>query len=336
MPLSAQDALKQARANIEAARKARGSNHAVNKHYEAAKNALAKVDVTNTDPTALKEMIATFQDLAEVLDHSGARLQGKATKCRQRADILRQELGGRIRINAPAAASISASATTPVNTTSTTRQPALPSPPVAISVSAARVIPASPSFFSNDVNPVSHACRLPGPDEPLQTTRQLAYCLALLQTSVQEDDLSLDALEWRRSTLKNSYEKDRLETLSIQIIETFAKDTMKDVTAVVEVAQLAPVLNNYHSRFLLKTFIDTIDHSGILQLHSVEGLAKAIQGAAPGSIDSNDLISILRCLHRRLRSVHKRVRPTSVSHQYHLLLAVSRVLDAMVDANIGD
>lgn len=233
-------------------------------------------------------------------------------------------------INTSAAASIKASTATAVNTTSTPRQLALPSTHSTISFSAASATLASPLFFRNDVNPVPYTCQLPGPDEPLQTTGQLAYCLALLQSSIQVDDLSPDTLKWRHSTLNNSDEKNRLETIAVQIIQTFAKDTMKDAAAVAEVAQLAPVLNNDHSRFLLKTFIDTVNQSEILHLHSVEGLAKVIQGAAPGSINSNDLVSILRSLHKRLRPTH------SAAHQYHLLLAVSQVLDAMADAHIGD
>jgi len=216
-----------------------------------------------------------------------------------------------------------------VGTTSTTRQPSLPSPQSAISVSAAS---SSQLFFDRDVNPVPFMCPLPGPSEPLQTTRQLAYCLALFQASVQEDNLFPDALEWRRSTTVNTPdEKRRLETLSIQVIEAFAKDTMKDAVTVVEVVQLAPVLSSDHSRFLLKTFIDTVNQSEILDLYSLKGLAKAIQGSAPGSVDSDDLVTILRCLHKRLGSTH-----SASHHNHYLLLAVSRVLDTMADAHIGD
>ena len=89
IPLSAQDSLLQASTSIKAAQTAQVSKHAVIKHYWTAKNALAEVDVMKTDPTALKEMIAAFQELAVVLDHSEAELQGKAAKCRQRADALR-------------------------------------------------------------------------------------------------------------------------------------------------------------------------------------------------------------------------------------------------------
>ena len=225
---------------------------------------------------------------------------------------------------------VAASTAVNLDTPSILQQLPPASPQAAISVSAATIVPVSLLLFSKDVNPVPYIFSQPGPDEPLQTTRQLAYCLALLQTSVQEDNLSQEDLEWRHSTLNNPAEKDRLETLSLQIIQTFAKDIMKSAAVVFEVVQLAPVLNGECSRFLLKSFIDTVDESEILHLHSLEGLAKAIQGAAPGSIDSDDLVTILRSLHKRLRPTH------SANHQYCLLLASSRVLDAMADAHIGD
>jgi len=89
MPLSAEHALILARTNIEAAREAQGSERKIMKHYQTAKNTLAGVDVTKTEITALREMIAAFEDLAVVLDHSGEQSRTKSPKCRQRADVLR-------------------------------------------------------------------------------------------------------------------------------------------------------------------------------------------------------------------------------------------------------
>ncbi|KAF9178736.1 hypothetical protein BGZ51_007532, partial [Haplosporangium sp. Z 767] len=232
-------------------------------------------------------------------------------------------------IDASAATSIKASAVGAVNTTISTIQQLAPPSPQAIDSS---IIPAPPLFFNKDVSLAPYICQLPDPGEQLHTTSQLAYCLALLQDSVEENDLSPDNLEWRHSILKNSDEKDRLEALAVQIIETFVENTMKDAAAVAEVVQLAPVLNRDHFQSLLKTFIDTVDHSECLDLHSVEGLAKMIQGAIAGSLNSDHLVTVLRTLHTRLRTTH---RP-SVSHRYRLVLAVSQVLDAMADANIGD
>ena len=82
---SAQDALRQARISIEAARIARGSTTV--KHYRTAKTALDKVDDEETDTASLREMIVAFEDLAEVLDQSID--QERVEKCRKRAETLR-------------------------------------------------------------------------------------------------------------------------------------------------------------------------------------------------------------------------------------------------------
>ncbi|GJJ71772.1 hypothetical protein EMPS_04129 [Entomortierella parvispora] len=358
MPLSAENALEKARIEIESARKARGSKRTIKKHYRAVKKILSDVDSTTADTASLKGMITSYQDLAAILSQSGD--QGRATKCELRGGVLKQEFDKRMRTNA---ATISASLVgpgfssamqagvvqlnssevrsslsrtiTPTATTISTspvpQLPALPIPQTIISVSVAHAIASSPPLFSKDVRPKPYICPLPGPGEPLQSTHQLAYCLALLQPSVQENDIPPNALQWRRCTLENADEKYRLESLAVETINAFAKDAMKDAATVAEVVRLAPVLNSDHSRFLLKIFIDTVNQSEILQLHSLEGLAKVIQGAAPGSIDSGDLVNILRSLHRRLGSTH-----SESHHNQYLMAAVSRVLDAMADAHVRD
>ncbi|KAG9320148.1 hypothetical protein KVV02_002865 [Mortierella alpina] len=218
------------------------------------------------------------------------------------------------------------------NITSTTQLMAPHTPQVVALASVASGKRGSPTFFSKDVSPVPYIYQLPGPNAELQTTCQLAYCLALLHASVHENDLSSDARDWRLNTLSNLHEKNRLETLAVRVIEAFAKDAMKNVAAVTEVVELAPVLSNEDSWFLLKTFFDTVNQSEMPQLHLLSGLAKAIQGAAPGFvIHSDNLVVILGSLHRRLQNPHS---DHSDSHRYHVLLAVSRVLDAMVDAKV--
>ncbi|GJJ67755.1 hypothetical protein EMPS_00101 [Entomortierella parvispora] len=210
------------------------------------------------------------------------------------------------------------------------RQPSHPSSQSAISIGAVNATLGSPSFFSKNVKPEPATYSLAHLDEPLQTIHQLAYCLALLQPSVEDDDLSAEALKWRLDTLNNSNEKTRLETMAVHVLELFSEDTRKDSAAVAEVVQLAPVLSRDHSRFLIKTFIDTLNKSEMMDLDALDGLAKAIRGAIPGSINSDDLETILRCLKKRLQPNR------SAEHRYPLLLATSRVLDAMVDAHIGN
>ncbi|GJJ67712.1 bilin biosynthesis protein [Entomortierella parvispora] len=361
--LSTQEVLLQAKASTEEARKAIGSERKVIKHYQNAKNTLAKVDVTRTNSKDLGEVIAAFENLATVLDLSGELPKEKAAKCRKRACALRQELNERMRIHAAVIApslmgpgfsptiaqgvthwsfSASTGSTSPsttffasstvvaTNPAFTHRQLPPPFSPSTISISASATISGCPSLFTKNVNPKPNIYPLPDPGELLRSTQQLSYCLALLHPSVQEDQLSSEALKWRCETLKDMDEKDRLETLAAHVLEVFTADIRKDAAAVAEVVQISPVLNSDDSRFLIKTFIDTVNKSEILDLHSLDGMAKVIQGAAPGSIDSDDLVTILRCLHVRLRPTH------STGHQYHLLLAASRVLDAMVISHIGD
>jgi len=90
MPLSAEHALILARTNIEAAREAQGGpEREVIKHYQSAKNALDGDDAAKTGNATSREMIAAFEELAVVLDHSGEQSQVKAAKCRQKVDMLR-------------------------------------------------------------------------------------------------------------------------------------------------------------------------------------------------------------------------------------------------------
>ncbi|GJJ73240.1 bilin biosynthesis protein [Entomortierella parvispora] len=360
-PSSAQDALTQARISIEAARKARGSEPTVIKHYRAAKKALAKINSKKTDTATLKEMIVAYEELAMELDLSGREGREKAVKCRQlrqNLELIQADASAIVRVgfalvNPSVVVSSSPSSTAlptltsnlrvantvydfpapSVDTPSIPQQLTLLSPQGAISVATADVILAAPLFFSKDVNPVSTPdCRPPDLDEPLQSTHQLVYYLALLQDSFVGRDLPPHLLKWLQNPYA-SHEEKRFMNLAVQMVYTFARDPVKDAATMAEVVQLAPILNEEYSRHLLKSLIDTVGRPGItiLHIHSIEWLTKMIQGAAPGSIDSNDLVSVLRFLHEPLQSLHR-----ESEHQYHLLLvAVSRVLDAMVDADVG-
>jgi len=172
----------------------------------------------------------------------------------------------------------------------------------------------------------------PAPDSRLNDTLQLATCLELLQASYQPDDI-LDpaARNWLLVTIKEQDEKDRLKSLATDVIRAFKRDEFKDAKSVTEVVYLAPVLDSDDFRYLLKEFYSGIDHSGLLDVHQLEGLAHLIQGANPGYLDSDDLVKVLSLLSTRLRDTHKQ----STNHLYQLTVAVSHVLDAMADASVN-
>ncbi|KAF9905371.1 hypothetical protein EC991_001736, partial [Linnemannia zychae] len=362
MPYSAKTALKEARPHINAAEQA-GNTKDIIKHYQDAKNILAKVDPKKEDALSMKDIVAAFFELADVLKSKGPGTKNKAKKCRRRADNLQRELN---RVNTIAAtvtvsllgapqisvSTLSSSSSTTVlaannpaaaSSTATTRtvvsaatfisqQQPRSAPQSAVSLSAASGTPRTLLLFSKNADRESFVCHLPDPSEQLESTRQLAYCLALLQDSFDGAGLDPDSLSWQHNTLKNSEETIRMEEITRQVVKEFIDDGEKNATVVDEVIQLAQVLHKETSQSLLRSLVDTISKSKLLHLHAIEGLARVIQGATPGSIDSDDLVNILQVLYERLQTIHN----PSTSHLYPLLLAVSRVLDAMVVAQVGD
>ncbi|GJJ77548.1 hypothetical protein EMPS_09907 [Entomortierella parvispora] len=347
MTPSEHEALEKAKDRIQSAREAKLT---VPMYYWRAVHALKKIDKKKVGADALTGKVDALRELAEVLDHSGET--GKAVECRQKADALIRELGENKRFRVSTASlsltapvitqeevetkvacmvSLEASATCAANISSTPQPTPPPTAQTIISISVATSIQEFTTFFTKDVNPVPIHCTLPGPDEQLQSTYQLVYGLQLLQDSVHEKDLSPEALQWRHSTRNNLDEKDRLQTIAVQIVQTFRSNATKDAAAVAEVVQLAPVLDSEYSWLLLTSFTDAICQSQHLHVHLVGGLVNVMQGAAHGSISSNDLVVVLQSLFKKLQSTH----PESTRDRHHLLLAISQVLDAMADADIG-
>ncbi|KAF8927570.1 hypothetical protein BGZ47_002088, partial [Haplosporangium gracile] len=368
--LSAQDALEQARVNIQAAREAQDSDRVI-KHYQTAKNGLTKVDVAKADVRALTEMITRFEDLAVILEKWDV---DRAVKCRKRADILRQELDKRNRtikaaidlsllgpgllhvaisslsggttstvgllrssiaatITPSASASDDSSDERAVHTASSaTRQQAPSSQRAIISVLAATGSVTNLLPFSKKAAPALLNWRLSAPDKQLENTRQLAYSLALLQETTDETLLDSATLEWRLNIKEHPGERHRLETLANDIVAAFFEDPLKHADAVAEVIHVAPALDKTSFRSLLNILVETVSESKLLHLHAMEGLARAIQGATPGSIESDDLLVILQVLYKRLNVIHT----LSSTYLCRLLFATSQVLDAMVIAQVGD
>jgi len=185
--------------------------------------------------------------------------------------------------------------------------------------------------FPMNVRPPTVVFNPPEPDSRLNDTPQLAYCLELLQASYGPDEIFNPATSnWLHIIKNEPDERERLKTLATDVIRAFKRDEIKDAKSVTEVVCLAPVLENDDFRYLLKEFYSGIDQSGLLDVHQLEGLARVIQGADPGYLDSDDLVKVLSLLSTRLRDTHQQ----STNHLYQLTMAVSHVLDAMADANV--
>ncbi|KAF9357725.1 hypothetical protein BGX34_009253 [Mortierella sp. NVP85] len=186
-------------------------------------------------------------------------------------------------------------------------------------------------IFAANVRPPSVEYKLPGPDERLVNTHQLAACLYLLQANLSPDDILDPTVDnWLQSTKNDADEQERLTTMATEVIRAFKRDEIKDAKVVSEVVYLAPVLNDEAFRDLLSEFYSGIDHSGLLKVHQLEGLAQLIQNVDQSHLNADDLVKILGHLSERLKDTHKQ----ATGHVYQLVLAVSYVLDAMADTKV--
>ncbi|KAG0218564.1 hypothetical protein BGX31_011571, partial [Mortierella sp. GBA43] len=187
------------------------------------------------------------------------------------------------------------------------------------------------NIFVGNVRPPVISFKPPEADERLNDTLQLACCLGLLQVSASLDDI-LDPTvhNWLKATKTNTDEQQRLKAMARNVIRAFKRDELKDSKAVTEVVYLAPVLDKEDFQYLLREFYSGVDHSGLLDVRQLEGLAQLIQGANTGFIEADDLVKILQLLSKRLQTTHSQ----SPAQIYTLSLAVSHVLDAMADAGV--
>ncbi|KAG0304104.1 hypothetical protein BGZ98_005920 [Dissophora globulifera] len=195
----------------------------------------------------------------------------------------------------------------------------------------------SASIFAKDFNPQLFKGTLPKPDEYLTDTRQLAYCLALLQASPSPDSSINDSLSeatriWLRNTTTNEDEQERLKTMATELLLEFMHDEQKDEKATAEIACIASVLESNNFRSLLGIFVDSLKDPVFVPVHTLEALDRVIQCATPGSIGSDDLTKILDYVNLCLQGTYEQ----SPDRVYRLTRTVSHIVDAMVNDNIKD
>ncbi|KAG0016086.1 hypothetical protein BGZ80_009437 [Entomortierella chlamydospora] len=186
-------------------------------------------------------------------------------------------------------------------------------------------------IFARDISPTIARFALPEPGGRIASTSQLAYCLNLLHHSLDSNE-GLDKAEsdWSQATEEDPGEKERLQTMTTDVIRAFVRDELKGSDAVAETVELATVLEQDDFRKLLEVFVDGIGQSVLLKVHLLDGLACLMKNAPQGSLDPDDLIRILELLNTQLKGAHKQ----STQHIYLLSMTISRVLDSMVDSQV--
>ncbi|KAF9919479.1 hypothetical protein FBU30_010972, partial [Linnemannia zychae] len=305
-----------------------------------------RVDNTS-NPSMLVQLTAAYREHAALLKNKGCSEAAK--KSWKRADQIlspRQKQGTKSIVKAgsvfvamvPAARTCFSTAhfSTPTTSPSTCTTPPPTQPIISLSSVNADTptVSRSVEYFDKDIYSFAFDMwSFPSPNCHLQDTRQLAACLTLLRTTeLSEYELTQEVRKWIVSTRSNKDEIERLGKIAIDVIYAFIKANPKDSGVIAEVIPLAYILDRDLHRHLLNSFVDAINYSTLLNIDSLDGLAHVVQSADPGYINSGDLVSILQVLNNRLQKVHSE----AVDYRYRLIFAISRVLDAMVAAHIGD
>ncbi|KAK3807695.1 MAG: WD40-repeat-containing domain protein [Benniella sp.] len=282
----------------------------------------AKRAAKHGDDLAVRQGIATaYIELGRALELRGHRNEAQA--------IFKKAAIGE---HGQASQSFDTKSITPSTKSSVDTPPAKDQPsPLKKNIATNDIATIPAHIFAENAHPPTVAVKLPEPDERLINTPQLACCLALLKDSQQlEEILEPSARSWLQVTENDKDEHERLKVLAVDVIRTYKKEDIKDAKAVAEVVSLAPVLERDIFRDLLRSFYADIDHSGLLDIHQLQGLAQLVQGADTGYLDSDDLVKILGLLTVRLRETHQQ----SSQNIYQLTLAASYVLDAMADTKV--
>ncbi|KAG0280969.1 hypothetical protein BGZ95_007644 [Linnemannia exigua] len=193
--------------------------------------------------------------------------------------------------------------------------------------------------------------QMPRLQERIVSTEQLVYCTSLLlQDSLSlvavpgegvasdialflpESTLNKAELDWLEEIKKDPMEQGHLHWLLTRMVEAFTTDTTNNSVELAEIVSLGPVLQKEPYRTLLSSLIKDFDDARILAVNLLQGLVELVQSASSDHLVSDDFVRILSILRIRLQGTHQQ----STEHSYHLILAVSKVLDIMADHKVQD
>ncbi|KAK3841424.1 MAG: hypothetical protein J3R72DRAFT_475616 [Linnemannia gamsii] len=194
-------------------------------------------------------------------------------------------------------------------------------------------------FLENVITPYLKIS-LPPPGVRLDTTMQLAYCNQLLRTHLSpslavaiittgldsSQQASVDAL------LQDKEEHNKVRELAIRVVEEFVANSLKSSEEIAEVILLGPYLDQEYYRKLLNCFIAEFEAAKLLDVDLLRGLVQLVQCAGADYLQPDDLVRVLVVLRTRLQDTHQQ----TTKHPYCLAIALSRLLDVMVEGKVKD
>ncbi|KAG0276073.1 hypothetical protein BGZ97_010171, partial [Linnemannia gamsii] len=197
-----------------------------------------------------------------------------------------------------------------------------------------------PSFFPQNICISSLSIALPAQGAPFETTAQLVFANNLLRTCLSPTSAAANAtvsldpsqLVWADALRQDQELRDRIRWLTARIVEEFAADSLKSSAAVAEVVLLGPYLDKEYHHKLLNCLITEFEAARLLDIDLLQAIVQLVQCAGPDYLLHDDLVRILGILRTRLENTHQQ----SPEHPYYITLALSRLLDVMVEGKVKD
>lgn len=194
-----------------------------------------------------------------------------------------------------------------------------------------------PKIFPDKVNPPLFTTRIPIRGNRIESTAQLAYTNVLLRRHIAphsdeagdvDKSLPLDPPQQALldAILKEEEEVTQIRYLATRVVEEFASDAIKNKETVSEVVLLGPALDLEYHRKVTNVLIGEFQKAPLTDIGLLEGLVEMVECAGTGYLLADDLVKVLAVLRQRLESTHQQ----SSKYPYHLVLALSRLLDVMV------
>lgn len=197
------------------------------------------------------------------------------------------------------------------------------------------------SVFPSNVAAPTLRTTLPHPGTRFEHTAQLAYSNYLLCTYPPSDIKDLDGLDaplepsqqaFIKFILQDEKEQSRIRWLIVRVIEELVAESLKTLSIISEVILLGPSLDRGSYRRLLNCLIVEFENATLMDIDLLQGLTQLVQCAEPDYLLPDDLVRILAVLRVCLEDTHQQ----SVKHTYYLALALSTLLDAMVEGKVQD
>ncbi|KAF9097194.1 hypothetical protein BGX23_009559 [Mortierella sp. AD031] len=202
------------------------------------------------------------------------------------------------------------------------------------------------SIFPDNIPASVLSIPLPALGARIESTTQLTYCNNFLHKhlspssaagSLKTSTLDPSQQAWLDDILQDEEEQNRIRWLSNRVVHEFAAESIKASASISEVVLLSPSLDQEYHRKLLNCLIADFENARLLDLDLLQGLVLMVQSAPQGYLIADDLVKFLvTSQHQSAKAPLRDSRQSLANHSYYLVLALSHILDAMVEGKVRD